>query len=227
LSVTEGDVRLNSDAGAAISGLGIDVGPNASVTIAATQHLHHLALDGVRLALAEGGDVTLVVDEIMLANDAIIDLADNAMIVRGGEESAIEALISAGRGISGDWQGTGITSSTAATNGGAGAHAVGVILGADAQLDSAAFGGESIANTDVLTKYTYSGDANLDGTVDFDDFNKFLAGLNNPAVNPARWFTGDFNYDGIVNFDDFNKFLAGFKYFNGSGQVALRGVEQS
>jgi hypothetical protein len=52
--------------------------------------------------------------------------------------------------------------------------------------------------------------------VNFDDFNKFLAGYGNAIANPARWYTGDFNYDGTVNFDDFNKFLAGFNAYNAS-----------
>jgi hypothetical protein len=136
----------------------------------------------------------------------------------------VEALVDSGYGI-GDWQGSGITSSIAASFAAAGTHALGVTTGGESGLSASGFLNQTAAATDVIVKFTYNGDANLDGAVNFDDFNKFLAGYANPETNPARWFTGDFNYDGAVNFDDFNKFLAGLNYFNANGQVVLAGAD--
>jgi hypothetical protein len=68
------------------------------------------------------------------------------------------------------------------------------------------FDGTSPASSDVLLKYTYIGDANLDGTVDGSDYNRIDSASLSPAVarSPApRWFNGDFNYDGVVNGSDY------------------------
>jgi hypothetical protein len=57
----------------------------------------------------------------------------------------------------------------------------------------------------VLVKYTYYGDANLDGKVDGTDYSRidasFLAEQSGPNV--TGWYNGDFNYDGVVNGSDY------------------------
>ena len=54
-------------------------------------------------------------------------------------------------------------------------------------------------------KYTYYGDANLDGKVDGSDYSRidasFLAEQTGPNV--TGWYNGDFNYDGVVNGSDY------------------------
>jgi len=50
--------------------------------------------------------------------------------------------------------------------------------------------------------YTLLGDANLDGTVNAEDFTPFSHNLN----QPGGWDQGDFNYDGTVNAEDFTSF---------------------
>jgi hypothetical protein len=47
------------------------------------------------------------------------------------------------------------------------------------------------------------GDANLDGTVNGDDFSQFSSNLGG---SPRAWDEGDFNYDGTVNGEDFAPF---------------------
>jgi hypothetical protein len=58
----------------------------------------------------------------------------------------------------------------------------------------------------VLVRYTLSGDATLDGQVDFNDLVKLAQNYNTtlPATGSA-WFRGDFNYDGTVDFNDLVK----------------------
>jgi hypothetical protein len=163
----------------------------------------------------------LHVAAISVSSGGTLDVTDNDSIFTATPLAAVEALVASGRTPSGSWTGVGITSSLAAAGAAAGTHALAVATAGETGFDIASFAGQSVAASDVLVKYTYSGDANLDGAVNFDDFNKFLGGFANSEVNPARWFTGDFNYDGFVNFDDFNKFLAGFNYYNVNGQVEL------
>jgi hypothetical protein len=48
--------------------------------------------------------------------------------------------------------------------------------------------------------YTLLGDANLDGTVNTEDFTLFSQHLGQSGM---MWDDGDFNYDGTVNTEDF------------------------
>ncbi len=56
----------------------------------------------------------------------------------------------------------------------------------------------------ILVKYTYYGDSNLDGFVTDDDLGYFLAGYGQAGVG---WLFGDYNYDGFVTDDDLGYFL--------------------
>jgi hypothetical protein len=52
----------------------------------------------------------------------------------------------------------------------------------------------------VLVKYTYYGDANLDGKVDGSDYSR----IDNAALNHLTgWSNGDFNYDGVIDGSDY------------------------
>jgi subtilisin-like proprotein convertase family protein len=62
-------------------------------------------------------------------------------------------------------------------------------------------------DSSVLVRLTREGDANCDGTVNLQDFNR-LAGAFGLANQ--RWDNGDFNYDGTVNLTDFNRLAANF-----------------
>src|SRR5208282_3688634 len=51
--------------------------------------------------------------------------------------------------------------------------------------------------------FTLLGDANLDGTVNSEDFSLFSHNLGQTGM---MWDDGDFNYDGTVNSEDFTLF---------------------
>ena len=53
---------------------------------------------------------------------------------------------------------------------------------------------------DTLVKYTYHGDTDFNGIVNFDDYARVDAGFNN---NQTGWLNGDFDLNGVVNFDDY------------------------
>ncbi len=129
----------------------------------------------------------------------LIDLSANDMVLHNGNIFAIAAAVAEGYN-GGNWQGSGgITSSSAA-------HASNTALAVE-QNDNGSgspllstFDGVSVVDSDVLIKYTYFGDANLDGVVNGDDYTLIDNGFNN---NLTGWNNGDFNYDGIVNGDDY------------------------
>ncbi len=100
------------------------------------------------------------------------------------------------------WNGEGITSSTAA-NDPTHLTALGVILntnGTASQAWYSTFDGASVTSTDVLIKYTYYGDTNLDGVIDGSDYSRIDNGY---LTHLTGWASGDFNYDGVVNGSDY------------------------
>ena len=75
--------------------------------------------------------------------------------------------------------------------------------------------------------YTYSGDANLDGKVDADDYFQIDSNYNKSGPtgqrNRLRYFNkGDFNYDGNINGDDY--FLIDSTYVGQAGVVIAHGA---
>ena len=129
-----------------------------------------------------------------------IDVNDNDMIVGSNTTLAgVGALIASARN-GGAWNGGGLTSSTARNTPNTG---LGAISGADyASVGHGdhLFDGTPFVNSDTVVKYTWMGDANLDGRVTFDDYVKIDTGFNTGLTG---WFNGDFNYSGAVTFDDY------------------------
>jgi probable HAF family extracellular repeat protein len=65
----------------------------------------------------------------------------------------------------------------------------------------------SVSSSDVLVKYTYYGDANLDGQVDGSDYSlidyAYTYNQKNPSAPLTGWYNGDFNYDGVTDGSDY------------------------
>jgi autotransporter-associated beta strand protein len=148
-----------------------------------------------------------------LTNAGVLDLTRNAAVIHTGSTlAAVTSLAKQGYN-SGAWNGaTGITSSAAAADT---AHltAVGVIVndvsgsalyGSGGTLASS-FDGSSPVDGDILVKFTYYGDTNLDGKVDGSDYARIDAEfLQEQTSGPiSGWFNGDFNYDGVINGSDY------------------------
>ncbi len=132
-----------------------------------------------------------------------LNLGSNDMIVNNGTLTTITNEIKQAF-ANGSWSGDGISSSAAATNT---AHTttLGVLLnnngmGQTIFNSSNEFDGQSPLVTDVLVKYTYFGDANLDGVVDGSDYTLIDNGYHNKLTG---WGNGDFNYDGVVDGSDY------------------------
>jgi len=175
----------------------------------------HVQAGTVRLSAA-GANVRPPDDLVInTAAGAAVDLTVNNLIVDyttpptpGGysaEFLAVEALVASGfqDGPGGYWDGPGIQSSAAA---GTADHATALAVfdnagpgGGKADLE-----GEPVDATSVLVKYAWFGDINLDGVVDFNDYNiidnTFLGG---DTAN-QHWQRGDLNYDTVVDFNDYN-----------------------
>jgi hypothetical protein len=70
---------------------------------------------------------------------------------------------------------------------------------------------QAVSDTDVLVKFTYYGDANLNGIV---DNSTDLGLLNNGQSNGLTgWYNGDFNYDGVINGSDYTLYDLGYNFY--------------
>ena len=58
----------------------------------------------------------------------------------------------------------------------------------------------------MLLKFTYIGDLDMNGFVDFGDLSVFNTNFDNGATSGRYWFEGDFNYDGFIDFQDLSLF---------------------
>ncbi len=157
---------------------------------------------------------------------ATLDITDNNLIVHNGDLATLTAQIKSALYDSGTvWTGPGITSSTAAADS-SGVTAVGIILNDDgsgnaiytnwpAGADSGS--AVTVTNTDAMIKYTYFGDADLNGVVDAtNDYSLWVTGSTSGG-SIGGWLFGDFNYDGVVDADDYALWLTG--YTSGSGPL--------
>jgi hypothetical protein len=157
---------------------------------------------GGRLSMSADGNRLLKVGAVSVASAGTIDLNDNDMQVTGGTGIAPVTALVAGARAGGAWTGSGITSS-AARNKPDHTTTLGVLGGADfrqANGPSATFDGSPVADNDVLVKYTWYGDTDFNGRVNFDDYVRIDNGFNSHLTG---WFNGDFDLNGQVNFDDY------------------------
>jgi hypothetical protein len=135
-----------------------------------------------------------------------LDLGGNDLDLATGGLNTIVNQISEGY-QDGTWTGRGIVSSLAATDT---THltTLGAILNT---VDSSPlygngsglglFDGLNPAATDVLVKYTYYGDTNLDGKVDASDYSRIDSAVSTRTA--SGWFNGDFNYDATIDGSDY------------------------
>jgi autotransporter-associated beta strand protein len=198
---------------------------NPSITVAADASL---VADRVRgSALTVGGTVqmrsaggTSVVGNLTIAGSTDswtgkLDIGNGSLIIANGTGKIDEVTnqIKSAMNIEFGWfDGNGITSSAAATDP-IQATQIGVFDNSLMQLPE--FGGETMTGNEVLVKYTYMGDADLNGQVNIDDLSLWLAGLNGEL--PPTWLVGDFDYNGEVNIDDLGLWLAGLDAYTTSG----------
>jgi len=128
-----------------------------------------------------------------------LDLNDNDLVVTNGTYAAVAGAIANARN-GGSWNRGGLTSS-AARNQTNHATTLGVLKGSEyTGLGSSNFDGFTVAASDVLVKYTYYGDTDFNGKVNFDDYVRTDSGFNNHL---SGWINGDFDLNNQVNFDDY------------------------
>ncbi|MCY2954351.1 MAG: C39 family peptidase [Planctomycetota bacterium] len=206
----------NLDTNVGIGGVNFEVraSGNSLVNFGASQHLGQLTSDTKALVkLQAGGDKVIDTKILNITGDGTIDLFNNDMIVRKGDEVAIGKSIRSARN-NGAWDGAGLTSTTARTTKYTGLAAIFNDNGSGSTV-TPVFAGQAVGIKDVLVKYSWDGDANVDGIINADDY--FLAD-SGYITQKGGYYNGDFNYDGIVNADDY--FLIDSAYIGQSGPLS-------
>jgi hypothetical protein len=206
LIVNGGTTLLDTTAGA--MNLGITVNNAAAITLATDQELASLTInDSGRVNIASSTRRALRVRGLSISGQGVLDLGSGDLIVQGDAQSrdvlyerAQSYIGSAMSGGSNQWRGAGITSSGALANGLTGLAALFNDRGGDSGAFYTYFDYQIVDANCILVKYTWNGDATLDGMINASDY--FL--IDSGYITQAKGhYNGDFNYDGTVNADDY------------------------
>jgi autotransporter-associated beta strand protein len=165
-----------------------------------------LIASSAQLTIANhGSNPTYVPQVSSLINSGTIDITNNALVIRNGNGTIGTIWSQVQQAYNnGAWNGTnssaGVITSGTASSDSTHLTAIGVATGL-----TTTFEGLNVAAGDVLIKYTYYGDANLDGQVDSSDYTLTDAGFlsQGGAGSLTGWQNGDFNYDGVINGSDY------------------------
>ena len=215
----------------------VAVGPNATLSLQEGR-TRMKNVRGNRLDLA-GGDAAIAPDgtdagtsvlsslQMLGSNGAWqseLDLDNNDLIHRANAatrdqvQATVEDMVKTARdtGTGGRWTGKGLTSSAARGNSNTGLVVV-------PNFGLTQFSGQLVGPDDVLVKYSWNGDANVDGVINSDDYFRIDSGFLAQPANP-RYRDGDFNDDQQVNSDDYflidSAFLGQTGTLDGGGAVA-------
>jgi autotransporter-associated beta strand protein len=138
---------------------------------------------------------------------------NNGMVVKNGNLADITNQLKEGHGTGATlWNGPAGITSNAAANDTRHLTTLGVAQGG-VPLD-----GVTTSATDVLVKYTYYGDANLDGILNGADYAQIDSGFGTHATD---WAHGDFNYDGVVDGTDYALIDNTFNQIRATGSSPL------
>jgi hypothetical protein len=152
-----------------------------------------------------------VIGTLSMAAGGMFDIGDSDLDLTSSSLANVNSYLKRGYNLSigGVWAGTGLTSAAARSST---THltALGSIQnnqgGAAIFTSSNKFDGLTVGAGDVLVKYTFYGDANLDGKIDGSDYSLIDAGYladKATAGSATGWYHGDFNYDGTVDGSDY------------------------
>lgn len=203
-ALTTGHITNSANLSALTTLTAADISGPGSVSVADNTVLTARSIQQSGLSISPGAVVTSMSDggtnrlqSLTIAGGGRLDLTNNDLIIDYAVSSplaAVRQLLAAGYNA-GNWNGAGLTSSAAAT---AATPATALGYGEAAALGLASFSGQSVDATCVLVKYTYAGDANLDGQVDITD----LGQLATAWQSAAPWTGGDFSYNNVVDITD-------------------------
>lgn len=202
--VTSNDGGINVDAGATLTVVPVVEGRaltklgSGTLVLANNTFNDSLTIDEGTVAMA--GRKALHFNSLHIAGQieswvGILDLQSSSMVLERGDLREITDQIASGLR-----RGTGIISTARGAP-----YRLGSMSnnnnGATDRIYKTFEGIEGLNGDEVLVRYTFIGDLNLDGAVTISDFIDLAAHFN--TLGGATWQTGDVNYDGSVTIADF------------------------
>ncbi|HYO11070.1 MAG TPA: pre-peptidase C-terminal domain-containing protein [Tepidisphaeraceae bacterium] len=217
LNLNAGSFTFDADAKLGTANLVLNVNASAGngVTFNASQHVKSLAVNSGFARVAAGGSRVLVTDTLAFGATGTLDLTNNDLIVRlgnlgtwdsvNGYTGGVLGQVQSGR-AGGAWNGTsGILTTQGDAAGASPLTTLGVATAQQAlqiaPSATATWGGETVNGSAILVKYTYIGDADLNGRINGDDY--FAIDSNVAQPNARTWALGDFDFNGKINGDDY------------------------
>jgi len=207
LQTSAGVTILNTNAGPTAGPGTLSIVANATTSFGVTQNLKSLSVGpAATVTVAAGGTRSIKTRtiDVNIAAGGRLDLKDNRLIVDYDSASPVahvHDLIAAARDY-GAWDLSGITTSLA---GNEGLYALACAEASDVLFlgatETQMWGGQPVDSSAVLVRYTYDGDANLDGLVDAADYGRIDNFFQFPGS--TGYWNGDFNYDGIIDAGDY------------------------
>jgi hypothetical protein len=190
ISLVRGDLNLSNGASVTANYLAQDVVSiaNSTINIRPNGGTNHL------------GGVSSI-QGLSITGTGVLELNNNDLAIYEGAALAatVRGYLLSGR-AGGTWTGVGIRSAAAAADAQL-RTALGYATGA--QLFGASNGsisGHGLTPNGFIVKYTWYGDATLDGKVDLDDYARIDRGY---AMGLSTWVDGDFDYNGIIDAADY------------------------
>jgi subtilase family serine protease len=199
-----GGYTINADTPTGTANVAVNVtGASTAINFACTQHLAALSISSGDTATlsssASSGGKLLITASLSVLGSGILNLANNVMVVQGGSLAAITSLLTTGF-AGGYWNGYGINSSAAASDT-TFRTALGVISNSNNGIPIyPVFDGYAASASDIFVKYTYYGDADLNGVVNGADYQLIDVGFH---TGQGNWMNGNFNYDSSIDGSDF------------------------
>jgi hypothetical protein len=145
--------------------------------------------------------ITSAITTLTLSGSGKLDLANHALLT-STSPAPIKGYLATGYTANQDWSGPGLTSSIASSN--PTKYSLAYASGSDQSAQDA---GIAVTAGQTLVQSTLTGDANMDGVVDFFDITQLLGYKYNTGQS-ASYTDGDLNYDGVVDFFDLSVLLS-------------------
>ena len=191
-----------------------------------------LAAVAVSAAVTTAQALVITTNTLTISPTGTLNLKSNNLIVNnalvgglvGAMYNGIQGYVQTGlyNGPNGYWDGPGIDSSVAAADL-AGAHGIGVLDNGQAGYATwPPLTPQAVSAVAILIKYTYFGDADLDGAITPADYQLIDASVG--VVGTHDWLNGDFDYDGSAATPaDYQLIDAGLAAFQGGGPLTSQG----
>ena len=209
INLVSGSYNLDADTPTGTPNVSVSVQSGANATFGTDQHLAGLTIIDGTAAVVSATRRTIDAAALSIQGHGKLDLGGNDLLTLTSVATIRGYLANGYAG--GNWNGAtanGIIVSSSA----AGSGQTRTLAYATAGDNVVPF----IPAGKTLVQYAIPGDADLSGTVDFNDFTSLQVGFG----HPSNWSQGDFNYTGTVDFNDFTILQVNFGHTGTASSAA-------